>query len=692
MGLPSVHDGSGWKALSKGKTSALLYYLAYKDDWVGRDELILLFWPDNTDKQARSNLRTLLTRADKRLKAFGVEIEPTRLRWQVETDLKNFQQAVGKKDWQAAYASYTGLLLSSFPCDELPEYESWLLAERESLQQAYVDASLNYVQALEDESNYNESTQILETLHQRDKTDEHILRTYLTSLSLNQKWKLALDTYGTFSRFLAQEFGGEPDELTHQLVEQIRLASRANMSKTLDVIAKLEPASSTSDTSNRYSALLYYLLEPFQLKLSEKNKIIDKALFQDQEAFFTSFRAIRTAGLIDKNGFTKNRASIVKKLEEEPELKPFMLLKLIEASHDDKTTLKLSQLYFDEAGTFPEHLLPKLTPSYLTETKLAFEKGNYSQVINLLKPLHEAETYFELEHNQDVAFNLAYALEREGRFADALDVLTFVEVNLKIKILTHTLKFRIEDFDNRHNELEEIENELSYKPSWEKAQLYNIKGHLSMRGDDYANAITFFQEAESIWDSIGDQNRRLGELTNIALNVDAYLGLEESEKAFQFAWEISEQNEVSVLEKVRILYNWSSMYHDRSFTNNDRKLYELGKEKYTEALNLSRNAGQLSFMARIHLQEGLYHEAQGNTSEASTAYKKTREFARQSGEWLILGMATFRLGATYNDLVRMKQGLELMQSTGGTDTYNVNLYLDEYQQFVNANHTDSLSA
>lgn len=44
------------------KRYALLAFLAYSGDWVSRERLAYLFWPDTTTEKAQQNLRGLLYR------------------------------------------------------------------------------------------------------------------------------------------------------------------------------------------------------------------------------------------------------------------------------------------------------------------------------------------------------------------------------------------------------------------------------------------------------------------------------------------------------------------------------------------------------------------------------------------------------------------------------------------------------
>lgn len=76
------------------KRYRLLAYLAYSGDWVSRDRAAFLFWPDTDDHSAKQNLRGLLKRVRALTWLTGLEADAHRLRWQVETDVAAFKQAV----------------------------------------------------------------------------------------------------------------------------------------------------------------------------------------------------------------------------------------------------------------------------------------------------------------------------------------------------------------------------------------------------------------------------------------------------------------------------------------------------------------------------------------------------------------------------------------------------------------------
>ena len=87
LGPPTVH----WDGVSlpwpRTRPGALLACLAYRDQWVGRDELALLLRPDVPDAEARRYLRQLIHRAARFAWAAALEVAEDRLRWRVASDV-----------------------------------------------------------------------------------------------------------------------------------------------------------------------------------------------------------------------------------------------------------------------------------------------------------------------------------------------------------------------------------------------------------------------------------------------------------------------------------------------------------------------------------------------------------------------------------------------------------------------------
>jgi len=221
LGAAQVNSGSDWIELPPGKTSALLYYLAYKNDWVSRDELVFLLWPDSSEGAARKNLRQLLSTIRRSPYAKGVETEENRLRWLVDTDVKKFRAALAEGNMATATQLYPGALLQGFAVD-LPEFEQWLDAERQELQASWQETALAFVSELEHSNRYLQAADLLARLRRDEPLDEELLQRHLSNLARAGQNHKALTTYDAFHKALAQDYDAEPEEETLRLVERLR--------------------------------------------------------------------------------------------------------------------------------------------------------------------------------------------------------------------------------------------------------------------------------------------------------------------------------------------------------------------------------------------------------------------------------------------------------------------------------------
>ena len=211
-----------WVAPTAGKTSALLYHLAYRGDWVGRDELWFLFWPDMVEEKARRNLRQLLTGIKRSPFARGLQVEVKRLCWPIRTDVLEFRQALAERHWSLALEHYQGELLEGFRPRGVPEFDSWLAVERQALHRTWREAVLTFAEHLEGSERHAQAGALLARLRQADPLDEEVFRRYLRSLHLSGQQRQAMNAFEGFEELLAHELAGKPEAATLHLVDAIR--------------------------------------------------------------------------------------------------------------------------------------------------------------------------------------------------------------------------------------------------------------------------------------------------------------------------------------------------------------------------------------------------------------------------------------------------------------------------------------
>lgn len=222
LGAARVTIGQTSLTFIDDKRYQLLAYLACKADWVAREQLAYLFWPETGTQTARKNLRHLIqrTRGLEWLEGFDAELE--HLRWRVQTDVGEFRNALERSAWNEALALYRGPLLEGFRGDESPEFSDWLETEREVLRERWHAASLHQARALQERGAHTDALRVLENLLERDPLDEDALDHFMRAATEAGQRATALRSFEGFSRRLRQELNLPPPTNLEQLAQTIR--------------------------------------------------------------------------------------------------------------------------------------------------------------------------------------------------------------------------------------------------------------------------------------------------------------------------------------------------------------------------------------------------------------------------------------------------------------------------------------
>jgi predicted ATPase/DNA-binding SARP family transcriptional activator len=119
-------------------TGYLLAVLGTRSDWVAREELAALFWPEAAPEDAQRNLRVNLNRLRDRLHEWGVAdalaSERRRLRWLPGSDVVRARAARAAGDWPATAALCSGAFAPSLGFRGYPVLAEWAEGERRALQ------------------------------------------------------------------------------------------------------------------------------------------------------------------------------------------------------------------------------------------------------------------------------------------------------------------------------------------------------------------------------------------------------------------------------------------------------------------------------------------------------------------------------------------------------------------------------
>ncbi len=243
---PHIQLDESLEMLPSTKPVALLVYLACQQTWVTRDTLSALFAEENTDSDALRQLRVILSRARKFGWAQALELEDHRLRFEVQTDLQLFRQAIGAADWQRATELYRSDFLSGFQI-QASGFEAWLEVERETLRQAWLEAALLYAKSLAVQHDHLAASHLLQNILASDALSEDVLAFYLEQQYLAGGRSEALKAFERFREQLQSELALEPLESTLKLVQLIRQAAPlettavSNVSKSSVPLTILRP-------------------------------------------------------------------------------------------------------------------------------------------------------------------------------------------------------------------------------------------------------------------------------------------------------------------------------------------------------------------------------------------------------------------------------------------------------------------
>ena len=204
------------------KPATLLAYLACRHDWVSRDELLLVFYPDVPEKTARHRLRQLTYKAKKVAWAVSLEVTDESLRWQVKSDFHAFRKALEQNDYEAAVRLYQGEFLKGIRADDSLGFETWLELQRHDLAEACLEASLKLAKQFEQLGKTVELIALLKHQLTWHPLSEDLLRLLMRAYYLAGDKDAALKRYVLFAEQLAQDMQLEPDESTQELLAKIQ--------------------------------------------------------------------------------------------------------------------------------------------------------------------------------------------------------------------------------------------------------------------------------------------------------------------------------------------------------------------------------------------------------------------------------------------------------------------------------------
>lgn len=241
------------------KAQALLIYTAVTGKLCSREMLAELFWQNMPLSQAIKNLRTILPNLRQ---VVGSHLTITRHTIQFNRECSyrldvEAVQAISNclktkmNPWSLgeAVTQYQGDFLEGFYLSDAPEFENWVLVERERLRELAIEGLHILAQQHLIDQDYTSGLAITRKLLMLDPWRETAHQQLMLFLAQSGQRRAALAQYEACRQILADEFNDEPMPETTALYERIRNGEVCE----LDI---------TPQTLRNYSSMKTVVIEP----------------------------------------------------------------------------------------------------------------------------------------------------------------------------------------------------------------------------------------------------------------------------------------------------------------------------------------------------------------------------------------------------------------------------------------------
>lgn len=187
-------------------------FLALQDDWIARDRLCTLLWPDASSTDAQHSLRVNLYRVRALLTTWGVahalDTERRRVRLDLPTDVAELRRALHGGNSASQLAGYRRPLLEGMSFAGFPAFQEWVELERGALHSRWREAALACLSA--DGVSPDQSFELSRTMLAADPLDEQALAHQLQCLVERGRTGDARRVFEQFRARLLEELGVEP--------------------------------------------------------------------------------------------------------------------------------------------------------------------------------------------------------------------------------------------------------------------------------------------------------------------------------------------------------------------------------------------------------------------------------------------------------------------------------------------------
>ena len=326
--------------------------------------------------------------------------------------------------------------------------------------------------------------------------------------------------------------------------------------------------------------------------------------------------------------------------------------------------------------------LQKAKAVYLNKAWQLAEEEDFQEVAEVLKDIREAEERLDVDTDLEVRFLEVYAFERMAYFQEALRLFddTDFEDIPRLLALKATLLMRLgkqqEAQELSQKALEEADD--SEKGRWGKALALNCLGNVAYNVGNPEEAASLWRQAGVYWQLLGEKQRYIGTLNNIANALGQTSSpFEEIKATYDEALKLFDEHKGKNFQKVQTLLNLGLTYFEWN------KLDEVEK-CYLEALDLLKSEQLLDKalfqMSLAHINLGELYIDKGDVESAKTHLQKAIDVSLKSGDRINQAYALAELARLKQSPELMRAALEIFKSNGAT--LEIETYQPKYEAIL----------
>lgn len=363
--------------------------------------------------------------------------------------------------------------------------------------------------------------------------------------------------------------------------------------------------------------------------------LVRRALDLDADTFAGALDTLLRGGFVDASGVVLGRDAALSYLRAHPALEGRLGLALARAL----PALAALPLYRRARALLRPEDEQGVRAAYLAWGRELVRRGF---------PERAAADLAEAAPSEDVSLLRARALELSGQLKVARDVLRTLPESPRQQSLLALVTWRLGlPEEARLHATAALSGDIEAR-----AEGHNVLGLLAQYEGRFPDAKAAFGRALTLWLAAGDEVRRVGTLTNLAV-VRAELG-EDVDAAFREARSAAGDNfglRATVATAI-------GRMHERRGQGDD------AKRLYREAHDLAREAGDLKTAALAMNNLAVVWHLEGRGSEARGAYMTAIGLARDAGDMRVLGMALANEAELDANVEGWREAIEILEAAG----------------------------